>query len=127
MHLLEPAEFLPGASAGGWDISHGAPYQSYAYERDGGWIAMVATFADGDDVALGLIFTEEQEALAPEATTVGGWPVLVYPSNSRGTSAVLVENICGQYDLWAFWSSPDTATITIDVVWIADVADCSTG
>lgn len=126
VQLLESAAQLAGVTDIGWDESHGAPYALYVYRRGEVFVAMVSTNAEDDELAISLLFTEGQEPLPPGTEDVDGWPVLIYPANDRGTSAVHIENVCENYDLWASWTSPDTATIADDLVQVAKSVDCPT-
>ncbi len=125
--VLRNAEDLPGIAPDGYDPSHGAPYEYFVYRHDGIAIDMVATFTDGDELAIALIYTEGQEATDPESVTVDGFGISVFPVNSSGRSAVRLEGICGEADLWASWQRPDTDTLVEDVVWVAQAASCPLG
>lgn len=125
IRLLEVAEALPGVSPLGWDVSHGSPYESYAYDRDGDPITLVATYADGDAVAIGLAFGEGRVLLPPAMREVSGQSEIVYPTPStQGTSAVLIEGVRGSFDLWVFGVVPDPGILSQDAAWVANGATC---
>jgi hypothetical protein len=125
IRTLEPAANLEGVTPVGWDPSHGSPYELYVYDRGGTLVTVIATYAEADSVALPLIYTEGQETPTPQESSVGDWSVFVFGPNSRGTSAVQLEDVCDSYDLWAFWPEKDTNTLAADLVAVADAADCS--
>jgi hypothetical protein len=123
--LLSPVETLPDIVPGGWDPSHGAPYEAYVYERDGAMITILATYDEDDDIGRAMAFGEGVAPPDPEGTTVEGFDVLVYPQQDGIRPAVVhLDGVCGAYDLWVFGFVSDAAVLTQDAVRIAAVADC---
>ncbi len=123
--LLSPVETLPGIVPGGWDPSHGAPYEAYVYERDGALITILATYDEDDDLGRAMAFGEGVALPDPEEITVQGFGVLVYPQQDGISPAVVhLDGVCGAYDLWVFGSGSDAAVLAQDAASIAAVADC---
>lgn len=126
--LLEEVASLPGISPGGWDPSHGAPYEAYLYQRDGTLLTMLATYADGDELAMKYVFGEGNEIPPSQTGQVDGWPVALFNAvGAGGYSAARLEGVCGLYDLWAFAAVPDATALADDVVSVADAASCPEG
>lgn len=96
----------------------------YVYERDGVSVTMIATLVDGDELALGLIYTEGQQPTDPTTMELGGHTVIVFPANRRDTASVQIAGVCELYDLWASWTDLDTTTIALDLASVANQAEC---
>jgi len=123
--LLSPVETLPDIVPGGWDPSHGAPYEAYVYERDGALITILATYDEDDDIGRAMAFGQGVAPPDPEETTVEGFDVLVYPQQDGIRPAVVhLDGLCGAYDLWVFGFVSDAAVLAQDAASIAAVADC---
>lgn len=128
IQLLKPVASLPGISPGGWDPSHGAPYEAYLYQRDGILLTMLATYADGDDLAMKYVFGEGNEIPPSQTEQFGGWSVTLFnATGADGISAARLDGVCGLYDLWAFAAVPDATALAPDVVSVADAASCPEG
>lgn len=123
--LLSPVETLPDIVPGGWDPSHGAPYEAYVYERDGALITILATYDEDEDIGRAMAFGEGVGPPDPEEITVQGFDVLVYPQQDGIRPAVVhLHGLCGAYDLWVFGFVSDAVVLAQDAASIAAVADC---
>lgn len=125
LDLLSPAETLPGIVPGGWDPSHGAPYEWYGYTRDGALISLLVTFDEDDDFGRGLVFGEGVAPPDPEGFTDEGIAFLLYPQQDGIRPAVVhLDGLCGAYDIWASGFVSDPAVLARDAASIAALADC---